>query len=96
MSDSKKTGSLKIKLPFTAGWLVVDMLTVVKMVLYSVHNAFVRNCGEFAKVCFWKLMLQLKICGDLQPIVSMNVLKSKYREFMHTVGFPELPKEFLM
>jgi hypothetical protein len=31
-SDSKKTGTLKIKLPFTAGWLVVDMVTVVKMV----------------------------------------------------------------
>ncbi len=67
MSDSKKTGTPKIKLPFTAGWLVVDMLTVVvKVVLYSVLNAFVRNCGEFAKVC-----------GELQPIVSMNVLKSK-------------------
>ncbi len=77
MSDSKKTGTPKIKLPFTAGWLVVDMLTVVvKVVLYSVLNAFVRNCGEFAKVC-----------GELQPIVSMNVLKSNYREFMHTVGF---------
>jgi hypothetical protein len=77
LSDSKKTGTPKIKLPFTAGWLVVDMLTVVvKVVLYSVLNAFVRNCGEFAKVC-----------GELQPIVSMNVLKSNYREFMHTVGF---------
>ncbi len=96
MSDFKKTGSLKIKLPFTAGWLVVDMLTVVKMVLYSVLNAFVRNCGEFSKVCFWKLMLQLEICGDLQPIVSMNVIKSKYRESHAHNRFPELPKEFLM
>ncbi len=94
MSDSKKTGSLKIKLPFTAGWLVVDMLTVVKMVLYSVLSAFVRNCGEFAKVCFWKLMLQLEICGDLQPIVSMNVLKSKYTEFMHVVGFQSCQRSF--
>ncbi len=83
MSDSKKAGTLKIKLPFTAGWLVVDMLTVVKVVLYSVLNAFVRNCGEFAKVC-----------GDLQPIVSMNVLKSKYREFMHTIGFQSCQRSF--